>query len=81
MIRRTTLAAESSDLEVFEIEARKRRVSLTLILREVVAEAAAQRRAQRPKPRFGIFEGSGEPVAQLIASDEEAPARGRLQSQ
>jgi hypothetical protein len=80
MVRRTTLSAEAADLRELEIEARKRGISLAQVLREVVAEAAARRRAERPRPQFGILEGGGTPTAQLSADDEEAPARGRLRS-
>ena len=80
MIRRTTLAAEANDLAVLEAEARRRGVSLATVLREVVAEAAQSRRAGRPHPRWPLFSGSGEPIAQQSAADERSPAAGRLHS-
>ena len=80
MIRRTTLAAEADDLAVLEGEARRRGVSLATVLREVVASAAEARRAARPRPRWPLYSGSGEPVAELSVADEEGPAAGRLRS-
>jgi hypothetical protein len=80
MIRRTTLAAESDDLAVLEDEARRRGVSLAAVLREIVADAAQARRAARPRPRWPLYSGSGEAVAELSVADEEGPAAGRLRS-
>ena len=76
MIRRTTLSAEAGDLRVLEAEARQRGVSLAQVLREVIAEAASKRRAEHPRPRFGVFDGGGYPTARLSAEDEDGPARG-----
>ena len=80
MIRRTTLAAEDDDLAVLEREASQRKTSLSQVLREVVHEAAKERRARRPQPRFGLFAGSGTGVAQQAADDEGSPAQGRMRS-
>ena len=80
MIRRTTLSADSDDLSVLEEEARRRRVPLAQVLREAVAEAAAARRARRPRPHIGIFTGDGSTTAQSTGDDEESPAKGRLRS-
>lgn len=80
MIRRTTLAAEATDLAVLEEEARRRGVSLATVLREVVRKAAAERRAARPRPRWPLFSGSGDSIAARSADDEESPAAGRLRS-
>ncbi|HLY66501.1 MAG TPA: hypothetical protein VKU60_13285 [Chloroflexota bacterium] len=80
MMRRTTLTAEAEDLDLFRREAKRRRVSLNQVLKELLHEAADARRGGRARPRFGTFKGSGEPVAQLSADDEDAPARGRLRS-
>ena len=77
-IRRTTLAAETADLDVLEDEARRRGVSLAQVLREVVAREASELRRRR-RPRFGIGTGVAE-IAELSARDEESPARGRLAS-
>lgn len=79
MIRRTTLTADSADLAVMEAEARRRGVSLATVLREVVAEAAASRRATAPRPRWGVFEGD-HGLAQRSADDEASPAVDRLRS-
>ena len=76
MMRRTTLSAEAADLRVLEAEARARGVSLAQVLREVIAEAATKRRAERPRRRFGVFDGGGRPIAQLSADHEDAPAQG-----
>ncbi|MGH2868810.1 MAG: hypothetical protein ACRDNK_14775 [Solirubrobacteraceae bacterium] len=79
MIRRTTLTAEAADLAVIEAEARRRGVSLATVLREVVAEAAATRRATAPRPHWGVFEGPRD-LARRAADDEGSPAAGRLRS-
>jgi hypothetical protein len=71
--RRTTLAAESDDLALLELEARQRGVSLAQVLREIVA-AEADRLRERAKPRFGVVRGDGTATRQ-IARDEGAPAR------
>jgi hypothetical protein len=73
--RRTTLAAESSDLAVLEGEARRRGVSLAQVLREVVAREANELRGRR-RARFGIARGGGG-VAQASVDDEDAPVRER----
>jgi hypothetical protein len=75
MIRRTTLAADTDDLAVLEAEARRRRVSLARVLRELVAKEASALRRQR-RPRFGIAR-SGVGAAQAAARDEHAPVRER----
>lgn len=80
MIRRTTVGAESDDIGILEQEARRRRVSLAVVLREVVAEAAEVRRAQRPRPRVGVFAGNRKVTGSTTSDDEEAPVRGRLRS-
>lgn len=79
VIRRTTLAADSSDLSVLEAEARRRGVSLATVLREVVAEAAASRRLTAPRPRWGVFDGDPD-LAARAADDEASPAESRLRS-
>lgn len=80
MMRRTTVTADDRDFTVLEEEARRRGVSLAQVLREIVAEAASRRRADRPRPHLGIFRGAGSDVARRTAEDEEAPAAGRLRS-
>ena len=75
MTRRTTLAADPDDLAVLEAEARRRQVSLALVLRELVAKEADALRRERV-PRFGIGR-SGVGAAQAAARDEQAPVRER----
>lgn len=75
MTRRTTLSADEDDLALLEAEARRREVSLALVLRELVAkEANALRRGRRP--RFGIARSEAG-AAQAAARDEHAPVRER----
>ena len=78
MTRRTTLSAEADDLAVLEGEARRRGVSLAQVLRELVAEKAAEvRRAKQP--HFGIVSigpVDGIPLSELSWRDEDSPARG-----
>lgn len=75
MTRRTTLSAHPDDLAVLEGEARRRGVSLAQVLRELVAEKAAEvRRAKRPG--FGIVSVEGVSLSELSWRDEDAPARG-----
>jgi hypothetical protein len=76
--RRTTLAADASDLALLEREARRRGVSLAQVLREIVAREASALRKRR-RPRFGIGSG-GAGIAERSWRDEESPARGRLRS-
>jgi hypothetical protein len=73
--RRTTLAADPSDLALLEAEARRRGVSLARVLRELVAREAESLRAAR-RPRFGVGR-SGAGAAQAAAADEHAPVRDR----
>ncbi|MBX3028620.1 MAG: ribbon-helix-helix protein, CopG family [Chloroflexi bacterium] len=73
--RRTTLAADSDDLDLLADEARRRGVSLAAILREAV-EAEAARLRTRTRPRFGIA-SSDEGAARVAARDEHAPIRAR----
>jgi hypothetical protein len=75
MTRRTTLRADPEDLALLEGEARRRGLSLALVLRELVARGANELRFAR-RPRFGVArtsEGSG----QVAAADEQAPLRDR----
>lgn len=51
--RRTTLAASADSLGTLEAEARRRGVSLTVVLAEAVDEKASSIRAAR-RPRVGI---------------------------
>ena len=80
MNNRTTLTVDATDLEILRAEARRRKVSLNTVLREVVAEAAAERRSLRPRPHFGLWASNDANLAQLAADDEDSPAAGRLES-
>ncbi len=72
MIRRTTLAAETDDLDLLEAEARRRGVSLAQVLRELVAQRSAELRRAR-QPRFGLVRSGDGGLADLSWQDEEAP--------
>jgi hypothetical protein len=79
MTRRTTVTAEADDLALLEDEARRRGVSLSAVLREAVAEKAAEVRRTRPRPRFGIVSigaVDGRSPSELSWRDEDSPARG-----
>lgn len=78
MVKRTTLSADEDDLALLEAEARRREVSLALVLRELVAKEADALRRQR-RPRFGIGR-SGVGAAQASARDEHAPVRERRET-
>jgi hypothetical protein len=78
MTRRTTLSADADDLAVLESEARRRGVSLARVLRELVAEKAAEMRRTN-RPTFGIVSlgpVDGTSLSELSWRDEDAPARG-----
>ena len=60
-------------MAVIEYEAKRRGVSLNLVLREAVAVYAAEVRTAR-KPRFGIGRG-GPGLSQATVDDEDAPFR------
>ncbi len=75
MNRRTTVTAEADDLVLLEDEARRRGVSLSAVLREAVAEKAAEVRRTRPRPRFGIVRSGHGGLADLSWMDEDAPFR------
>ena len=72
-MKRTTVSADPDDLTTLEYEAKRRGVSLTHVLREAVAQYAAQVRTAR-KPHFGIGRG-GPDLSQASVDDEEAPYR------
>lgn len=76
MMKRTTVSADPDDLATLEYEAKRRGVSLTLVLREAVAEYAAEVRSAR-KPSFGIGRG-GPDLSQASVDDEEAPYRTEM---
>lgn len=74
MNRRTTLSAAADDLTVLEGEARRRGVSLAHVLRETVADKAAEVRRSR-RPRFGLVRSGDGGLADLTWRDEDAPYR------
>jgi hypothetical protein len=74
-IRRTTVGADRDDLALLESEARRRKVSLAQVLRELVEREADELRRAR-KPRFGVAR-TAEGAAQASAADEHAPVRER----
>jgi Ribbon-helix-helix protein, copG family len=75
MTRRTTVTAEADDLAVLEEEARRRGVSLSQVLRELVAAGADQVRNTRPRPRLGLFASGEGNLSELSWTDEDAPYR------
>jgi hypothetical protein len=75
---RTTLAAAPEDLETLRAEARRRRVSLARLLREMVAQRAKQLRERR-RPRI-VVGRSGKGVARDSVRDEVSPAVSRYKS-
>jgi hypothetical protein len=72
MTRRTTLSAEADDLDVLQDEARRRGVSLALVLRELVAREASMIRGRR-RPRTGFASGDGTSIAELMERDQDGP--------
>ncbi len=80
MIQRTTLSADEEDLDLFRREAERRKVSLNAVLKEIVHEAAADRRKKLRKRDLGLFDGPGTGIAKEIVDDEESPVRGRFKS-
>lgn len=74
-VKRTTVSARPDDLAILEREAKRRGVSLSHVLREAVAEYAADLRTSR-MPRFGVVMASSG-LAQETVDDEGAPMRAR----
>jgi hypothetical protein len=73
MMQRTTVAADREALDTLKAEARRRGVSLTVILGEAVEEKAASIRAAR-RPRVGLGRSSdGRSAAQLTAEPVAEP--------
>jgi hypothetical protein len=77
MTRRTTVTAEAEDLAVLEGEARRRGVSLSVVLREAVAEKAAEVRSDR-RPRFPLFHSGDGTLSNQSWMDEDAPYRDEV---
>jgi hypothetical protein len=76
MATRTTVTASTDDLETLRHEAHRRGISLSHLMREVLADKAAELR-QRHRPRVGVGRGGGKSVAMESVDDEGAPASGR----
>jgi hypothetical protein len=73
MMHRTTVAADREALDTLKAEARRRGVSLTVILGEAVEEKAASIRAAR-RPRVGLGRSSdGRSAAQVTAEPVAEP--------
>ncbi|MGD0448379.1 MAG: hypothetical protein ABSB36_07145 [Candidatus Dormibacteria bacterium] len=73
-VRRATVTAQSDDLAVLADDARRRDISLSTALGELVLARAAQLRQQR-RPRLGTFRsGSTVGIAVLMESNPDAPA-------
>lgn len=72
---RTTLSADREDLELLRREAERRDISLSQVLRELVAAEADRLRSQR-RPRFGIGR-SKTGAAQAATAAEDEPMRAR----
>ena len=73
MMQRTTVAADREALETLKAEARRRGVSLTVVLGEAVEEKAATIRAAR-RPRVGLGRSSdGQSAAHLTAEPVAEP--------
>jgi hypothetical protein len=73
MMQRTTVAADREALDTLKAEARRRGVSLTVILGEAVEEKAASIRAAR-RPRVGLGRSSdGRSAAQVTAEPVAEP--------
>ena len=67
-LRRTTISVPASALETLEAEARRRGVTLPVIVAEAIEEkAAALRRAQRPRLGLGASAGRSAGAAVLTA--------------
>jgi predicted DNA-binding ribbon-helix-helix protein len=72
-MRRTTVTADHEALDTLEAEARRRGVSLTMLLAEAVEEKAAGIRSAR-RPRVGIGHSTdGRSAAKLTAEPVAEP--------
>ncbi len=72
MIQRTTVAAEAEVLDALRAEAKRRGVSLAVLVGEILAEKAAKLRHIR-RPRLGVGH-SGIGVSQESVDQEDLPA-------
>lgn len=71
MIERTTVAADADDLALLRDEAKRRGVTLSVVLREAVSMQAATLRA-RHRPRIGLGR-SGVGAARAAADHPDEP--------
>jgi predicted DNA-binding ribbon-helix-helix protein len=72
MIQRTTIAAEAEVLEALRAEAKRRGVSLAMLVSEILEEKVAKLRHTR-RPRLGVGR-SGTGVSQQSVDREDLPA-------
>ena len=72
MNRRTTIAAEADAVATFEIEARRRGISLSRVLAELIEREAEALRATR-RPTIGFVSGDGSSIAELMERDPDGP--------
>jgi hypothetical protein len=73
MMRRTTVAADREALDTLEAEARRRGISLTVILAEAVEDKAESIRSAR-RPRVGLGRSTdGRSAAELTADPVAEP--------
>ena len=73
--RRTTVTSDASELATLEAEARRRGVSLSMVLEEAVAEKARAIRAAR-RPRLALARSSdGRSAAEVTADPIARPPR------
>lgn len=71
--RHTTVSADADDLNVLAREAKRRKVSLSKILSEAVADKAAETR-RRLRPRAGLFASGPEGIRAGMEAEEDALA-------
>ncbi len=72
MTKRTTISADADALAVFEGEARRRGLSLSRVLAEVIEREADELRAKR-RPTIGFVSGDGSSIAELMELDPDGP--------
>jgi hypothetical protein len=72
MIQRTTVAADAEVLDALKDEAKRRGVSLAVLVGEILAEKVAKLRHTR-RPRLGVGH-SGSGVSQESVDREDLPA-------
>jgi hypothetical protein len=78
MIQRATLAAQAEDLGILKEEARRRGVSLSSLLAEIVAREAGEIRSAR-RPRLGVISRPVS-IAEEMEHDPDGPIRGEFRS-